>query len=113
MASHAAMRPCGYAAMRPSGHMAAFEKDYCTWPHGRWATPKTIWISKCQSGAADLGLALTSTIHAMFLQLYLLSKLFISLKNSSLELVTMLIILSLLVPPLSTCTLPHQWVTEC
>ena len=20
--------------------MAAFEKDYCTWPHGRWATPK-------------------------------------------------------------------------
>ena len=40
---HAAMRPCGHPAIRPSGHpaMAAFEKDYCTWPHGRWATPRT------------------------------------------------------------------------
>ena len=32
-------------AIRPSGHMAAFEKIYCTWPHGRFFFFKKAAIS--------------------------------------------------------------------
>ena len=74
---HAAMRPCGHAAIRPCGHpaMAAFEKDYCTWPHGRWATPnirsKTVVIISMHS-CKELAVTFTVPSSANFIFLILL-----------------------------------------